>query len=136
MNMRWLMLNNCTLNVTNTNNTNSTDANSPVLRNSLLAHSEANKLRKANGLIFEPVPGCPCAYRERCDYGTYINDVLEDSEVYTSNPKRFDEAMKFLTNYHCKRFPLLVTDRDLLSFANGVLELSSGIFTNYEGLAA
>lgn len=105
-----------------------------LIRDVLLDHSVAGGMRKRSGFIFEPIKGCPCAFIQQCTYEKFINEALKDNETYTNNPRRFDEALKFLQNYEVTKLPQLVPDLDLMSFSNGVLELSSACFTAYAGL--
>lgn len=105
-----------------------------AIRSRLLNHAHGLGLRKLNGLVYKPVEACPCAYVQQCDYKRYINTVLAGNPQYTSNPKRFDECVKYLTNYTDTEMPDIEIDRDVLSFSNGVLQLVSGVFTLYADL--
>ena len=107
-----------------------------VIRDKLLDFAAERRLRKKDGIVYEPVTGCPCAYVELCTYAVYIQEVLRGNEVYRSNPKRFDEALKFLQNYNEEELPELDGDRGLLSFSNGVLRLDPSMeFVPYPGEA-
>lgn len=125
------VVNNGTINVYNSSDPDSTTSEFAHVRIQLLEFAAEKKLRKVDGYIFEPVEDCPCAYVQRCSYAEYINQVLREDEVYNNNPKRFDEALRYLQNYDVPKLPTLVRDRDLISFANGVLELTAGVFTPY-----
>ncbi len=103
-----------------------------IIRAKLLDHAQRHGLRRANGYIYEPFPtsthghhGQCTAYRERSAYEDYINEVLADLDVYTSNPKRFDDALKFLKTCTDPRLPPLHRDMDLISFANGILDMTT-----------
>jgi hypothetical protein len=103
-----------------------------AMSSALLCHASERRFKKAGGMIYEPVPGCPCAYRPLATYEAYINDVLAKDAIYRANPRRFDEMMKFLTNYtKLEELPELRPDRNLVSFANGVLRLDDVAFTPY-----
>jgi hypothetical protein len=115
-------------------NQNDTASAFPIIRAKLLEYACERKLMKRDGIVYEPVPDCPCAYREAFTYADYVNEVLQGDPIYTSNPKRFDEAIKYMTNYRDAEMPKYEPDRDLMSFANGVLELASGSFTEYAGM--
>lgn len=92
----------------------------------------ARRLRKADGIVYEPLPGCPCAYRKLATYEKYVNLLLRHNPIFNAHPARLDEALKYLHGYVCiKEFPQLEVDRDLLSFANGVLRLSDASFVPY-----
>jgi phage/plasmid-associated DNA primase len=104
------------------------------IRVKLLDLAQEQGLRKLDGFVYERVPGCPCAFRQKYTYKQFINSVLEGDEVYLANPKRFDEAIKFMENYEVKQMPELVVDKDLISFANGILELSSQTFTRCDDM--
>jgi hypothetical protein len=108
-----------------------------AMSSALLCHASERRFKKAGGMIYEPVPGCPCAYRPLATYEAYINDVLAKDAIYRANPRRFDEMMKFLTNYtKLEELPELRPDRNLVSFANGVLRLDDVAFTPYADVDA
>ncbi|PNH03860.1 hypothetical protein TSOC_010043 [Tetrabaena socialis] len=89
-----------------------------ILRPIFLNRAQEQRLRKLDGIIYRPVPGCPCAYVSLSTYADFINDSLSGHAVYVSNPKRFEEAMKYLTNYRDDKLPLLTREfieYDLLS---------------------
>ena len=106
-----------------------------IIRAKLLDHAHRLGLHKANGCIYEPFPTpwtsthrqCT-AYRERCTYEDYINEVLAEVDVYTSNSTRFDDALKFLKTCTDPRLPPLHRDRSLISFANGILDMATASF--------
>jgi hypothetical protein len=106
------------------------------IRVKLLNAAQEQGLRKLDGFVYERVKGCPCAFKQRCTYGDYINTVLKGDEVYLGNPKRYKEAVEFMENYRVDEMPELVVDKDLVSFANGILQLSSGSFTKYDDYGA
>lgn len=103
----------------------------PALRLKLIEYADKLKLRKKDGIVYVPVPGCPCGYVKWGDYEEYINTVLIDDEVFHNNPRRYDDALKYLTNYRPRQFPLHVYDTNLISFSNGVLRLDDGSFIQY-----
>jgi phage/plasmid-associated DNA primase len=113
---------------------NDTASAFPIIRTKLLDYAVERRLMKRDGIVYEPVPDCPCAYREAFTYADYVNEVLQGDPIYTSNPKRFRDAVEYLTNYKDAEMPRYEPDRNLMSFANGVLELDSGAFTGYEGV--
>ncbi|PNH08373.1 hypothetical protein TSOC_005112 [Tetrabaena socialis] len=102
-----------------------------ILRPIFLNRAQEQRLRKLDGIIYRPVPHCPCAYVSLSTYADFINDSLSGHAVYVSNPKRFEEAMKYLTNYRDDKLPLLVRDTHLLSFSNGVLNIQTREFIEY-----
>jgi hypothetical protein len=104
------------------------------IRVKLLDRAQEQGLRKLEGFVYERVPGCQCAYRQKCTYGDFINGVLKGDEAYLGNPKRYDEAIKFMENYRVDEMPELIIDKDLISFSNGILQLSTGTFTEYDGM--
>ena len=104
------------------------------LRVKLLGHATSRRHMKANGYVYEPVEGCPCAFKPTLKYEDYINIVLEDDPTYLSNPRRFDDVMKFMQSYRVKEMPEFAPDRDLLSFDNGVLSISTLEFTPYSAV--
>ena len=97
-----------------------------VVREQLLDHARGRGLRKADGYIYVPVPGCPCGFTKGEEYGTFISATLGDDPVFTRTPRRYNELLDFLHKYnHLDNLPAFHPDRDLLSFANGVLVLST-----------
>ncbi len=106
-----------------------------AMSGALLLHASERRLRKAGGMVYERVPDCPCAYRPLSTYEAFINVVLKNDAIYRANPRRFDDMMKFLTNYtELDELPELRPDRNLLSFSNGVLRLDDLAFTPYTDL--
>lgn len=108
-----------------------TQSDFEIIRDKLLEHAKAHAYRKRNDFIYAPVPNCPCAYVQFRSFKDYINDVLWEDDAYTRNPKRHEELIKFLTNYRTPKLPDLEVDRDLVSFTNGVLQLSTITFAPY-----
>jgi hypothetical protein len=106
-----------------------------VLRCKLEDIAASRSLKKHGGYVYEPVPGCPCAYTSGQDYDVFIRSELRGDPKYTSNVHRFEELRKYLQLYDEVKFPFIEFDRDVISFSNGILELSKGIFTTYESLS-
>ena len=42
-----------------------------AISGALLSHASGRRFKKAGGLIYEPVPGCPCAHRPHATYEAY-----------------------------------------------------------------
>lgn len=105
-----------------------------LIRDKLLNYAESKGLRKRAGYIYQPVEGCLCAFTQRCTYDKLINEALKDNETYNNNPKRFDEVLKYLQNYELTKLPQLEPDYDLVSFSNGVLQLSTHAFQLYSAI--
>jgi hypothetical protein len=119
-----------TLIVNNNNNQcESTDTAFDVIRVKMLEYASKRRYMKADGFVYAPVTGCPCAYRQLCTYEDYINQTLEGDAVFNSNPKRFKEAMEYMKHYRVKQMPEHKPDRELLSFRNGVLSMPEVLFT-------
>ena len=76
-----------------------------------------------------------CAYRQLETYPDFIRRALHNDDVYRRNPRRFEDLLKFLTNYAEDQMPEFVPDADLLSFANGVLRLSTMEIEPYATMA-
>lgn len=128
----------------NTNNTSITNTtasepapnNFEILCEVLLKDAEEHGYRKADETVYAPIAGCPCAYARLMSYKEYLNAVLKHRPEFRRTTRVFDELVKFLINYRVDEMPELVRDQDLLSFRDGVLELSSLRFTAYEGMDA
>eukprot|EP00798_Chlamydomonas_sp_ICE-L_P028519 gene28519-31677_t len=102
----------------------------------ILNYAMERHLKKGKGFVYAPIEGCPCAYKEMCTYEKFINLVLKKDTPYLSNPRSFDDLMKFMKNYETDEMPLHEIDLDLLSFSNGILSLSSATFTPYTEIIA
>lgn len=103
-----------------------------IIRTKLLNNAQDHGFRKRAGIVYRPIEGCPCAFVQHCDYKRFITDVLASDPLYAGKGKILDEALKYLTNYTGeKRMPELESDRDLISFSNGVLHLSNTTFIPY-----
>ncbi|MEW5314996.1 MAG: hypothetical protein WDW38_006453 [Sanguina aurantia] len=129
----WFLINNGTI-IVNPPPPPKAPSDFSIIRDKLDAYASSHGMRKLDGNIYAPVEGCPCAYVISCTYEEHITTVLRGDELFKSNPRRFDELMKYLTNYNEEELPVLKTDRDLISFSNGVVELLTGLFTPYQGL--
>ena len=57
--------------------------------------------------------------------------VLDDDEEFRENPNRFKDLETYMIKYNPKSFRNINVDRDLLSFSDGVLALSSFDFIPY-----
>jgi hypothetical protein len=89
------------------------------------------KKKKDNKMVYRPVACCPNAYEPYMTFSEYIDHVLRGDPDYRANVRRLGELRTYLEEYNEDAFPNLVVDVDLLSFANGVLELSSNTFVHY-----
>ena len=108
-----------------------TPNNFEMLCEVLLKHAQEQRHRKADEVVYAPVAGSPCGYASYCSYKAYLNEVLKGEPGFRRASRVFDELLRFLVNYRVDEMPELVRDEDLLSFRNGVLELSSMRFTSY-----
>lgn len=106
----------------------------PIIRDKLLLYSSSNRLLKLDGYIYRPVHDCRCAYVQAETYAEFINLVLKGDEIYRSNPRRFDDAVKYLTNYNDDELPVMKPDMNLISFRNGVLLLCDITFVPYDDI--
>ena len=65
-------------------------------------------------------------------YATFINHVLGRNDEYLANIRLHDDLMTYLRKYNSEdSLPLMKSDRNLLSFSNGVLCLSTQKFHLY-----
>jgi hypothetical protein len=80
------------------------------LRTRLLVDARTRRLRKADGVVYEPVPGRPCAFRALDTYEKHINNVLTNEAAYNRTPRRFEEMMRFLRK-HTELHPDAVVNR-------------------------
>jgi hypothetical protein len=64
-------------------------------------------------------------------YADFINHVLKGNDYYLANVRRHDELLSYLCKYKEDSLPILKSDTNLLSFSNGVLELSTREFHSY-----
>jgi hypothetical protein len=116
-----------------------TDDNKPSdfaqLRAKLLTYAAERKLRKKDGFVYGPIKECPCAYVNMMTYGEYINLVLKGDSIYTSNPKRFRECIEYMRDYRDDEMPILVSDKSILSFSNGILDIVTMSFVPYDHIS-
>ena len=107
------------------------------IRDAMLRESVARGLRKAGEVVFAPVEGTPCGFAPLCSYEDYVGEVLRGDRVYLANPRRHEEALKFLRSYRkLDEFPEFEPDRDLMSFSDGVLHLPDAVFYAAEAAAS
>jgi hypothetical protein len=98
----------------------------------MMSRSASERLRKSEGHVWRPVPGCPCAYVEAETLGDFVNDVLETDPVYNAHPRRRHELLGFLSGYNPVHMKNVVADDNLLSFEDGVVVLREGRFVAYD----
>ena len=97
----------------------------------------SGKLRKVpsedgrGGIIYRPIENCPCAYEPYLSYTDFINHVLKGDGDYLAAVRRYDEIMKYMCKYSDESLPCMTTDKNLISFTNGVLSLSPRVFHLY-----
>lgn len=92
-----------------------------------------HRLRKSPSqqAVYKPVDGCPLAYTHFMQFGEYIQTVLDEDEEFRENPNRFRDLETYMNKYNPKSFRNINIDLDLLSFSDGVLQLSSLTFFEY-----
>lgn len=129
----WLLVNNGSI-VVNLPTAPKPETDFEIVRDKLVADARGKKLRKRGGDIYEPVADCPCAYVVKCTYEKFITSVLRGDAVFRRSTKRYRELLEYITVYDEEELPLLVVDRDIMSFSNGVLRLTTGVFSRYTGM--
>ena len=104
-----------------------------IVRDGLLNYAMSKRHRKANGIVYEPIKDCPCAYVATYeDYGDYVSYVLGEDPTLRSGPNYVNDLVKYMQCYkHEKCMPEYKPDIMLLSFRNGALELDLNKFTPY-----
>jgi len=120
----------------NTSKGDTDEANCVVMLNAMMEYAKEHRLMKANNTVYEPVPGSPCAYRELCDYKQFVNRSLKSNRKHAGlirkHPRHVDDCIKYLNNLiEEEDMPDYIVDKDLLSFRNGVLRLSTIEFVPY-----
>lgn len=86
--------------------------------------------RKHDGQVYEPIKGCPCAFKPWCTYMKFIAKTLKG--CMDQCPCILDKLVKHMTDFDMLEMPWLNPDMGLLSFSNCVLDLTSGDFTSYD----
>jgi hypothetical protein len=101
------------------------------LKDRLLEDAQARRLAKADGFVYQPLEGKPCTYAVVAkSYEKYVSALFRNDRQYTSSADNNAQLARFLAaNEDLPEFPQHAPDRDLLSFANGVLELADVRFT-------
>ena len=94
------------------------------LRDVAMGDGAEGRLRKLDGHIWRPVPGCPCAYEQAESYKDFLNKTLNDEAQYHSKPAYQKELLEYLNNYNPDALRDIEFDRYMLSFADGVLVAS------------
>jgi hypothetical protein len=102
------------------------------LRDIMLADAGAAKLRKLDGHIWRPVPGCLCGYHQAESFQDFLNTVLNDQAAYHNDTKMHTTLIEYLTNYNPNSCKTLVRDMDMMSFTNGILFLTEMRFVPYD----
>eukprot|EP00873_Tetraselmis_striata_P013151 jgi/Tetstr1/433415/TSEL_022689.t1 len=100
------------------------------LQNSILQVSKEKRLRKADGIVYEPIN--PCAYVQGPTYKKFISQHFGSSVILRENVDNIQKLEKFLTDYtDLEELPELLADRYLLSFGNGALDTKTMEFYGY-----
>ena len=101
-------------------------------RDLLLENAESFGHIRMAGTVWEAIPNTICAYKLNQEYGDYINSVLENEPRYQDHPNLHDQLLKYLRQYHHRRFPKVAApDRSLLSFKNGTYILPCDKFVEH-----
>ena len=109
-----------------------TESDFVVLRDKLMTHAMANRLRKADGAVYAPVEGCPCAYEEVYNTEGFVNKVLAREPMFHLHPGRLKDLVAYVNTYtELVDMPQFVVDRRYLSFGNGLLDIETMGFTPY-----
>ena len=64
-------------------------------------------------------------------FKSFINTVFKGNDDFLASVRRHEEIMTYLCKYEEDSLPILKSDTDLLSFSNGVLEISTLEFHSY-----
>jgi hypothetical protein len=92
------------------------------LRDEVLQVAEAGRLRKLDGHIWRPVPGCVfLAYKRAETYRVFLNATLRGCREYMHRVTHQEDLLKVLANYDPDEIRDVVFDRGMLSFSDGVL---------------
>ena len=122
------------------NNYGESDADFMICRDQLLNYSVSGGFRKSDGIMYQAVEGCPLAFvpvkhwanNQDMKYADFINKALKDCPEFIANPRRLSDLTTFMSGYTLlDKLPEYEPSRDLLSFSNGVLELTSNVFYPY-----
>ena len=94
------------------------------LRDAIMEVAVVGHLRKLGGYIWRPIAGCPCAYEQAESYKDYLNKELDRESLYHNKPAYQRELLEYLINYNPSGLRDIEFDRNMLSFADGVLVAS------------
>ena len=97
-----------------------------TLRDIVLHCASEGRIKKLDGRVYRPVEGAPCTYEIGGTYDDFLNAVLHGNRWFRG------DLLRYLKNYNPSKMCNLVIDKDLMSFANGVLELSTGRLVRYD----
>lgn len=107
------------------------------LQDWILRDAKDKGLMKANGSVYGPIEGKYTAYKARSEYKDYIDGLFQDSMLYrenVTNPKTLNSFLEDFNNL--KDFPCWKADPYLMCFNNGVLNISTLVFTSHDAIAA
>ena len=93
-------------------------------------------LRKSSEHIYVPVATCPLAFERGEEFKVFLNRVLNDTPLYHRRTRYLRELLDYLQNYDPPECRNIVVDQDLVSFSNGVLQLSSRTFHETDRMPA
>ena len=88
--------------------------------------------KNRGGYIYHPIENCPCAFEPYMSYEDFINHVLKEDTDYMADVRRHSELVTYLCKYSDEFLPCMKpADRNLISFSNGVLDISTREFHLY-----
>ena len=79
-------------------------------------------------MVYQQVPGCPCAYVELMEFDELVQQVLHEHRARPFRVQHVRDVRYYLVHYDEDDFRNLRRDRRLLSFRNGVLVLPEARF--------
>ena len=96
------------------------------------ALSKNLKRSPAEMMVYAPITGCPSAYERYMSFESFIQTTLKGDRDFRSNPNRFRDLETYMVKYNEDAFPQMVRDKNVLSFKNGILLLSTNTFVSYD----
>lgn len=97
----------------------------------IFQHVAEHRLMKRNGVIYEPIPGLPCAYRPGPSYKDFLSKLFRSNKDIRSSSKHLGNLVEILTDHvHLEEFPEHNPNPCLMSFDNGVLDIAKMKFVD------
>lgn len=99
-----------------------------ILKSIMVRYASEHSYRRHDDWLYGPVKGTS-TYEAVFDHGRFVNHVLRGHRLFRRDPDMHSLSTDWLSDMSSVEIPWFKQDQDLVSFANGTLEISTETFT-------